>query len=247
MFGPWGPLIWSLALLAALWWVSRRLAFYFMSTLYALTRHETLTYALYAILILPGTLIHETSHWLMAQLVGVRTGKVSVLPQIKGKSGQLRLGAVDVRGGKLWQHTLIGLAPLLVGSALTVGLSYALVDVEALAEAWRSREMDAMLGALVASLARPDAALGLYLLFTVSDSMFLSASDREPIQRMVLYLGLILAALYMFGLLPALPASWSESLQHGFRLYALGLSVALALHLALTAVFAVIFHVVKGR
>ncbi len=245
MFGSWAPLVWSLILLAALWWVSRKLTYYFMSVTYALTRHETLTYALYAILVLPGTLIHETSHWLMAKLVGVRTGRVQMLPRLEGKSGQIRLGSVDVRGGSLWQHTLIGLAPFLMGSALTVLLSYALVDLDALARAWQMRDAAAMGRMIMETLRRPDAALGLYLLFTVSESMFLSASDRAPIQKMMFYLGLVLIGLYLFGWLPAFPRAWTEALQNGFRLYALGLSMALALHLALAAIFATAFLLVK--
>ncbi|MCO6451427.1 MAG: hypothetical protein J5I90_11630 [Caldilineales bacterium] len=249
MLGAWTPLVASLALLLALWWMSRRLAFYFISTLYALTGNQLISTTIYALVILPGTLIHETSHWLMAQIVGVRTGAISVLPKSTG-NGKLRLGSVDVRGGSLWQHTLIGLAPLLVGSLLTVALSYWLVDVEALGAAWRYQEWGGIREVLSATLTQPDAALGLYLLFTVSDAMFLSASDRAPIQRMLMYLALVFIVLYVTAYLladvPSLPASWIQGMHDAFRLLAWGFAIALAVHITFTIVFAIAFALVRG-
>jgi len=81
MFGSWAPLVWSLALLVALWLASRRLTYYVLSLLYILTRNQNVAIGIYALLILPGTLLHEASHWAMATLVGVRTGRFSILPK----------------------------------------------------------------------------------------------------------------------------------------------------------------------
>ena len=236
MLGPWTPLIWSLVLLAALWWVSRRLTIFITTTLLLLTRSGRTTTIIYAIAILPGTLVHEISHWAMAKVVGVKTGAVDVLPRLEA-NGSLRLGSVSVRGGGLLQLTLIGLAPLLAGSALTMWLSYSLFDVTALSQAWQAQQWGQVLDVIAAGLSQPDALIALYFLFTVSDAMFLSASDREPVLKMLLYLGLILATFFALGLLPALPASWAAALQRAFQAYASGLAVALGLHAALALVF----------
>ena len=244
MLGPWAPLVWSLALLAALWWVSRQLAFYFVSVIYRLTRHEGAAASIYAIVILPGTLVHETSHWLMAKLVGVRTGAFTVLPQI-GPKGTLRLGAVDVRGGRLWQHTLIGLAPLLVCSLLTLLLANSLVDVGQFIALWQVGQWNQAFAILGASLDQPDALLTVYLLFTVSDAMFLSASDRAPVKRMLLYLAVVLTVLFIITGFPALPASWSLTLQGAFSVYAVGLGIALLIHLTLMVFFGAFYYVLR--
>ncbi len=245
MLGPWAPLVWSLALLAALWWVSRQLAFFFVSVVFRLTHHEGAAASIYAIVILPGTLVHETSHWLMAKLLGVKTGNFTILPQMTPE-GTLRLGSVDVRGGRLWQHTLIGLAPLLVCSLLTLLLANSLVDMGQFVTFWQTGQWELALAILRASLQQPDALLTIYLLFTVSDAMFLSASDRAPVQRMLLYLGLVLVAIYLLVGVPAMPASWSATLEDAFSVYAVGLGIALLIHLTLMAIFGAIHYLLAG-
>lgn len=244
MFGSWAPLVWSLVLLIILWVVSRRLTFYVLSLLYLLTANQNTAVGIYALLILPGTLVHEVSHWAMAKMVGVRTGKFSILPHFTAQR-TLQLGAVDVRGGGLWQHTLIGLAPLLAGSFFTIWIAVYLVDVRLLGAAWQSGRWDEVGATLVAGLRQPNAALFIYLLFTISDAMFLSASDRAPVQRMVLYLALVLFALYLFGLIPAFPPAWATLIQNIFRVFAYGLGVALAVHLSLFVIFGALFYAVR--
>jgi len=245
MLGAWTPLFWLVALLVALWWVSRRLAHYFMSSVLYLTQHEGLAVAAYAIFILPGTLVHETSHWLIAKMVGVRTEGFDILPKLSN-DGTIRLGAVGIRGGNLAQHALIGLAPMVVGSLLTVWLSYSLVDVDALGYALESGHWGAVPEVLLASLRKPDALLALYLLFTISDAIFLSAPDREPVQQLGLYLGLVLIPLYIFGILPAIPNSWTLALQQGFAVFASGLAIALIVHVLLLVLFGGIFYLVRS-
>lgn len=234
----------SLSLLAALWWVSRRLSFYFLSLAYLLLPRAEAAQALYAVFILPGTLMHELSHWLAAKMVGVRTGKINLLPQVK-RDKSLRLGAVDVRGGSLWQHTLIGLAPLLVGSLLTIVLALRLVDMGQLRLAAQSGSWPRLWAVIQTSLATPDLLIWLYLLFTISDAMFLSASDRAPARRMLAYLGLFVAVLYLLGALPRAGELLAESLPALLGVYAYGLGVALFVHLALLILFWSLFTLLR--
>ncbi|MCW5861280.1 MAG: hypothetical protein KIS63_23480, partial [Caldilineales bacterium] len=149
------------------------------------------------------------------------------------------------RGGGLWQHTLIGLAPLLAGSFFTLLIAIYLVDVRLLGAAWQAGRWQDVGAALAAGLNQANAAIFIYLLFTVSDAMFLSSSDRAPLQRMVLYLALVLFVLYLFGLVPAFPPRWEALMQDVFRLFAYGLGVALAVHLSLLLLFGACFHAVR--
>lgn len=244
MLGPWAPLVWSLVLLAAVWLSGRQLARYFLSTVYLLTRSQNAAGSLYAIVLLPGTVVHEVSHWLMAKLVGVRTGSISLFPS-RGRGGSYQLGFVTVRGGALWQHTLIGLAPLLAGSLLTYWLATGLFDVPALQQAWLARRWPDIGAVLAAGLRGPDVGLRLYLLFAISDAMFLSAPDRAPVQRMLVYLAAALTVLYAVGWVPALPPEWTTALQGAFAAFAAGLAVTLGLHLVLLAVFWGLFQLVR--
>ena len=229
----WSPLLWSAAFLVAIWWLTRRLAFYLMGGVYRLTGSQQVAVVAYALLFLPGTLVHEFAHWGMAKLLGVKTGGFHILPKLE-KNGEIRLGSVDVRGGNLLEHTLIGMAPMLLGGLITVGLSYALVDVDAVKKAVQSEEFGMVIQALAGAFQHPDAFILLYLLFTISSSMFLSASDRAPIQQMALYLALVLLPLYLLGILPALPPAWSQTIADMFGIFASGLAVALLVHGVMT-------------
>jgi hypothetical protein len=237
MGGVWAPLIWTAVFLIAIWWLSRRQAFYFLSALFHLTRSQQVAVVTYAIFFLPGTVVHEFAHWIMAKILGVKTAGFNVLPKL-GRKGEIQLGSVNVRGGGLVEHTLIGMAPMLLGGALTMALSYVLVDVDALNAAIRSEQFGRVLDVALQAFSHPDALILLWLLFTISGSMFLSASDRAPIQQMTLYLAAVLLPLYLFGLIPALPAAWTQTIGEMFAVFASGLAVAVAVHLVMTLIFA---------
>ena len=48
----------------------------------------------YSLTVLPGVILHEGSHWVVATLIGVRTGRFSVFPE-RTTDGHLRLGFVE--------------------------------------------------------------------------------------------------------------------------------------------------------
>ncbi len=240
MGGVWAPLLWTAAFLVAIWWLSRRQAFYLMSALYHLTRSQQVAVIVYALFFLPGTVVHEFAHWITAKILGVKTAGFHVLPKL-GKKGDIQLGSVNVRGGGLVAHTLIGMAPMALGGLITLGLSYYLVDVPALTEAVRSEQVGSVLDVALQTFSRPDALIWLYLLFTISGSMFLSASDRAPIQQMALYLIAVLLPLYLFGLIPALPETWTAVIGEMFAVFASGLAVALLVHVVMTILFAALY------
>jgi hypothetical protein len=244
MFGVWSALIWTTVFLVAIWWLSRRQAFYFLSGLFHLTRSQQVSVFGYALFFLPGTVVHEFAHWGMAKILGVKTAGFHILPKLE-KGGTIRMGSVNIRGGGLVQHTLIGIAPMLLGGAVTLGLSYWLVDVDALTAAIRSEQLGQVLDVALQTFSRPDALLWMWLLFTISGSMFLSASDRAPIQQMALYLAAVILPLYLFGLVPALPEEWTQRIAEVFSVFASGLAVALVLHVVMTALFALFYFLAR--
>jgi hypothetical protein len=68
--------------------------------------------ALYALLALPGTALHELSHWLVAALLGGRPTAPTLLPE--RVEGRWRLGAVGLRNLRWYNALPIGCAPLLL-------------------------------------------------------------------------------------------------------------------------------------
>ena len=79
-----------------------------------ITRQPDISMALFSLLFLPGVLLHETSHFIMAQLLGVRTGRFSIIPK-KLDSGRIRLGYVETAKTDFIRDALMGLAPLVTG------------------------------------------------------------------------------------------------------------------------------------
>ena len=67
---------------------------------------------LYALVALPGTFLHECSHWLVALLLGGRPTAPSVVPS--RVDGRWRLGSVGVRQVRWFNALPIGFAPLLL-------------------------------------------------------------------------------------------------------------------------------------
>ena len=74
---------------------------------------------------LPGTLIHEISHFLVAALTGARTGKIEIFPEyledkLDEKSTHVALGSVQTQKLNPIQGFLVGIAPFISGMALLI-------------------------------------------------------------------------------------------------------------------------------
>lgn len=91
------------------------------------------------LILLPGVLLHEASHWLVANLVGVRTGKVSIgLGKMRGK--HFSLGSVTVERSDPLRESLIGVAPFLFGLLavwLLMGIGFGLWSPDDLVQAFQ--------------------------------------------------------------------------------------------------------------
>lgn len=80
---------------------------------------------LYSLFFLPGTIVHELSHWLTAEILRVPTGEINVLPDLSDEDGgQVKnLGSVMTARTDPVRATLIGLAPLIVGMFVLIILT----------------------------------------------------------------------------------------------------------------------------
>lgn len=149
------------------------------------------------LVLLPGVLLHEGSHWLVANILGVRTGKVSIgLGKMRGKN--FSLGSVTVERSDPLRESLIGVAPFISGLLavwLVMGLGFGL---------WSPTSIQEVYDTIVGTLLDPLTWVALYLVFAVSTSMIPSESDREP-------WGVIIAIFAAIGAL-ALVLGWSPNI-----------------------------------
>ena len=189
-FSPYLFFVLFLILLAGLWWLSWRIGLLIQEIVYQITGSQDMAMVILFLIYLPGILIHEASHWLVARLLGLKTSKFRVWP--KYNRNNIGLGSVTVASGGAVYDSLVGLAPLLVGSALIVLIGEQVFDTQTLAFAWRTGRLLDGLTFVVDGLAhRPDSLLWSYLLFAIANAMMPSASDRAPLKSLGIYVVLI--------------------------------------------------------
>jgi hypothetical protein len=231
MFGPWTAFI-ALAgtLLPLLWarrWTTRHLQLLAMRLFY----DPDLALLLYYVAVMPGVIIHELSHWLMAKLLGVRTGRVQLMPQRGKTSGPRRrkitLGSVSVARTDPLRSTLIGVAPLLGGVTVILLIGNSVLGVNELM-AGLGGEGGAGLWARLSELLHvPDFWLWLYLIFAVSNAMLPSDTDVAVMRPVLIFLGIAAVILLVIGGLPRVPPDITAGLAAvaGYLASAFGLTL----------------------
>jgi hypothetical protein len=189
-------LLWLLAASLALVFLQRSLHREIQAFFLILSRRPGFTQVIFALIFFPGVFLHEGSHFFMAKLLGVQTGRFSLIPQAQ-PDGKLRLGFVETASGGFIRDALIGAAPLVTGSLF---VAYTMIYQLHLSPMWdfiRLAEWNNFWAGLEAVTQVADFWLWFYLTFTVSSTMMPSASDRHA----WLPMGLLAAALLGIAIL----------------------------------------------
>lgn len=153
-----------------------------LSTLfYRVTRSEKWTITLLAILFFPGVLIHELAHFLMATLLFVPTGEIEFIPQIM--EDRVKLGSVQIGVTDPFRRAIIGIAPVIIGAAMLVGILYYFTT-----HTFTSSAQDILI------------VIGIfYVVFEISNTMFSSKRDVEGTLELGVSLLVIGLILYVSG------------------------------------------------
>lgn len=159
------------------------------------TRNRQLTIGLFSILFFPGIFLHEASHFLMAKLLGVRTGKFSLLPATL-PDGRLQMGYVETQTSDIFRDSLIGLAPLIAGSLFIAYAGLTRLSFGMLLDLLANGQYELFFKGLGILPQVNDFFLWFYLVFAVSSTMMPSESDRHA----WLPLGLWTAGLFALAL-----------------------------------------------
>ncbi|MBN1286471.1 MAG: hypothetical protein JXB47_13820 [Anaerolineae bacterium] len=163
-----------------------------------LTRRIDAAVMVYYVVMLPGVLVHEVSHWLMAGMLGVTTIRLVIWPE-RTETGGLRLGYLETETPEIWRSILIGVAPLFSGLAIVLLLSHNLLGLPAFAEALTSADLSVIIPAAERLIRTPDFWAWLYLMFTIANNMMPSGPDRRDWPALVVMLILLGAALALMG------------------------------------------------
>ncbi len=249
MLSKWTPLIWLAATLVPLFFMKRWINQHIQGLGMLLTGDNEAAMLLYFVLLLPGILIHELSHWLAAKLLGVRTGKISLWPS-KRRGNQMRLGSVRIAHTDPFRASLIGVAPLISGSFAILIIGQLILGLGDLGEVLLNGEWGPLGESLLAHLQAPDFWLWLYLIFAVSNAMLPSETDREPWRPVFLFMGLVALSSYLTGWVSQVPEVVTTTSLTGlsYLAYAFSLTVAVdAIFIALIAVIEAFVSRLTGK
>jgi hypothetical protein len=231
MLRSWVPLIALVATLLPLLWVKRWITEHVQELSMRWVGDPDVALTLYFVLLLPGVLIHELSHLLMALLLRVRVRRFSLGPVRRGRGQRVSLGSIEVANVDPVRGSLIGLAPLLAGSAVILLIGNRVLGVDELGAAFSTWGVPGVLAGLGRVIRVSDFGLWLYLIFAVSNAMLPSESDLQFVRPVLLFLGIIAVVLLVVSGLPAVPerASLLVNRGAGYLAWAFGLTLAVDL------------------
>jgi hypothetical protein len=224
---PWETLAVLAAALIALFYLGDWIGRHTQGIGLLITGHAEGGMVLAWLIFLPGVVLHEASHWIVAHALGLRPSRLRVWPERRGKT--VRMGYVDFRAGGPLRDSLVGLAPFVTGCAVLLwtavqvfGLDGQLGWQEAAQRLWRGVD-------------HPDAWLYAYVTFAISNGMMPSTSDRQAWGTLLLYMVIAAGSLYTLDLLPTVSAEVVAAAIHGVQIltYALALAVIVDLLVAL--------------
>lgn len=164
--------------------LSRTLTNVLFAFFYKTTRSKNISIYLLSILFLPGTIIHELAHAMMAIILQVHVGKMEFIPKLNGNN--LKMGSVEVGQTDPIRRILIGTAPFIFGTAILLCTFF---------YAAQNNLFDHQLSVVLIS----------YLVFEIGNTMFSSKKDLEGMLEVIIALIFISALFYLIGFrLPAL-------------------------------------------
>ena len=186
------------AALLALAWFSARISLSVQQVAYNVTGSVDFAIVAYFLLLLPGILVHEAAHWLTAWVLGLQPGRFTVWPKRRGR--MVGLGSVTARSGGPLLDSLVGMAPLFVGTLLVALMARAWFGDTLVAQRFAGQSVGGWLDALALAFRRPDAALWAWGIFVIANGMMPSAPDREPLKPLFVYIGLAAVVYLLIGL-----------------------------------------------
>ena len=151
----------------------------------------------YAVLLFPGVALHEISHALMARLLGVRVRKMSLLPAREGD--RIRLGFVEMDRMDVVRSSIVGAAPLLIGTLALGAISLLIFNSTRLNAALTGGDLGAISQQLVAAFQAPDAWVWFYVVFAIANSMAPSPSDMQSWPPVLIFMGIITVGALALG------------------------------------------------
>lgn len=168
--------------LVLLFFLSRELTKSLSTILFRLTKSQTATIHILSFLFLPGVIIHELAHMLVASVLFVPVGEIEFFPKIT--EAGVKLGSVSIAKTDPVRRALIGAAPVFVGLSILLGILFYFDTLHTGGESFIWWMI------LIAG----------YAVFEIGNTMFSSHKDMEGTLELFGAIGLIGIVLYGLGI-----------------------------------------------
>lgn len=160
-----------------LYFLSRRIAKQTSSLIFRITKSEKWTVWITSILFLPGTFLHELSHYLVAIALFIPVGEINFIPEFE--KGEVRLGSIEVGKTDFVRRFIVGIAPVIVGLVVLFALLLWIVNFDNMSF-WM----------MLASS---------YFVFVIGNTMFSSKKDMEGAWKLLTSLAVMGVLFYLLG------------------------------------------------
>lgn len=245
------PFIWVALAIPILLLLQRWIHLHLQGIALLLSGKQERAVVLYALVLFPGVLLHEASHWLFATLLGVKTGRFSLTPRLQ-KNGTVQLGYVEYyKDSNLgpFRESVIGGAPLIAGTVAILLIGIRIFNIEAFGTAVQSGNIDQLVAAVGALIRTNDFLVWLYLLFAIANGMMPSRSDRQAWPAFFWLLGGVTVLLYLLGVGDVLISGLAEPATLLFSYLGLAFALAIAtdlIFMLLLTILEAIISALKG-
>ncbi len=225
-------LVFLILLIVPLLYLQRFLQHEIQAIFLLLTRQPEISMALFSLLFLPGVMLHELSHFLVAHLLGVRTGRFSLIPKRLG-DGRLQLGYVETASTDFVRDALIGAAPLIAGGIFVASAGISRLELNILWQNLIHGQAVPFREALTSTTSRPDFWLWFYLIFAVSSTMMPSSSDRRAWLPLLLVMAFVSILVILVGAGPWVLSRLGSTINSALNAVTLVFTTTVVIHLIL--------------
>jgi len=210
----------------ALYLLSRKLSQNLYIVWFLLTKSRPVAIGFLSFLFFPGTVIHELAHLFTAEILGVHTGGLTLVPEgLEDKN--VRTGSVAIAQSDPIRRAAIGIAPIFVGLGSLGLISYFIPEI------WTRMMIDLSDTALFSQPSFYLFLLSGYSLFAISNTMFSSHEDMEGFWPVVMIITLISAAAYIAGIRITLTETMQTNITEFFTGAAVTLGYVTGLNISL--------------